>query len=185
MRLQQVSPLRNGRRLFSPIDLTVEPGSISVLMGPSGIGKSSLLDSISGGLDYTGIIDVPGKCFRVYQDHNQLFPWMTVRRNLGLANPESDWNHILGRWQLDGFLDRYPTVCSVGQQQRITLLRAIHSDKPVLLCDEPLSGVDRKTAASILDFFLSEIQHTSKRVIWVTHNRDEALHLGNIIEIKS
>jgi ABC-type nitrate/sulfonate/bicarbonate transport system ATPase subunit len=183
MKLQKVSPIRDGRILFRPIDLELVPGSVSAVMGPSGIGKSSLLESISGNLDHTGTISTRGSCFSIYQEIDQLFPWMSIHNNLKICNPTADWKCILSNWNLSNLLDKSPESCSIGQQQRIILLRAIHSDRSVLLCDEPLSGVDEKTTDEILDFFLTVIQHSSKKVLWVTHNRSEAQRLGNITEI--
>jgi len=184
MKLKQVAPLRNSRGLFKPINLSISPGEIGVIMGPSGVGKSSLLDSIAEDLPYSGSITTKGKFFRVFQETDQLFPWMTVHNNLKLADKNIDWVKLTKRWKLDVCLDKLPDCCSVGQRQRLTLLRALHSDKDNILCDEPLSGVDKDTAVTIIDFFKKEVKRTQKQVVWVTHDLNEAKMLGKVTRIK-
>ena len=85
MRLKSVAPIRNGITLFKPINLTLDSGKIVTLMGASGIGKTSLLECITGNCHYVGQIYNKNSIFRVFQDTNQLFPWMTIRKNLQLV----------------------------------------------------------------------------------------------------
>ena len=183
MILQSVAPIRSGRPLFRPVDLVIKRGEITVIMGKSGIGKSSLLDSIAGTLSHTGEIQRPGSVFRVFQDHEQLFPWMSVLDNLMLCDPRQDWTMLCKGWHLDHLLTSRPDQCSVGQRQRFTLLRALYNAKPVILCDEPMSGVDRDSASMILRDFADQVKHTGKIVLWVTHNMQEADMLGTVVEL--
>jgi len=183
MILQSVAPVRSGRPLFRPLDLETKSGEITVIMGKSGIGKSSLLDSIAGTLSHTGEIQRPGPVFRVFQDHDQLFPWMSVLDNLLLCDTKQDWIMLCKEWHLDHLLDSRPDQCSVGQRQRFTLLRALYNAKPVILCDEPMSGVDRDSAGMILRDFVAQVKHTGKTVLWVTHNLQEASMLGTVVEL--
>jgi len=185
IKLVEASPIRNSRALLHPIDLEILPGQIQVIMGPSGVGKSSLIGSIVNEVPYIGSVVSKGKCFQVFQDTNQLFPWMTIHKNLLLANPTASWEKITKRWNLDHLLESGPDQCSVGQKQRLTLLRALYSDRDNLLCDEPLSGVDKDTVDAIIDFFINEVQRTQKAVLWVTHDLHEANKLGNVINVKA
>ena len=184
MKLVKVAPVRNKNPLFSPITVDVAAGSIVSIMGPSGIGKSSLLESISGVLPFTGQLQTGGKIFRVFQETDQLFPWMSVLDNLKLINKTVDWKTHAKTWQLEHLLLGSPAECSVGQRQRFTLMRAIYSDRPNLLCDEPLSGVDQKNGKDIIDIFKKEVKRNQKHVIWVTHNPNEAKQLGHVIHIQ-
>jgi len=77
-----------------------------------------------------------------------------------------------------------PNECSVGQRQRFTLIRALYSDRPILLCDEPISGVDYSTGKEIIREFKKLVKETNKKVLWITHNMKEAKHLGKVITLK-
>ena len=90
MKFVGVSPLRRNKILFSPLSFSMKPGQVLVLMGSSGIGKSSLLECVTGNLKHTGEIKGNTNYFNVYQDTEQLFPWMTVLENLQLANNKTD-----------------------------------------------------------------------------------------------
>ena len=149
------------------------PGEIIVLMGPSGIGKSSSLEAMSGKLDYSGQVQCKN-FFKIFQDTEQLFPWLSVHKNLLLANNDVNWHNISKKWQLQSLIDKLPNDCSVGQRQRLTLLRAIYSKYETLLCDEPMSGVDKETALLICQDFKKLVKLKKKSVIWVTHNENEA-----------
>jgi|TARA_A100001011_G_scaffold395232_1_gene489623 ABC-type nitrate/sulfonate/bicarbonate transport system ATPase subunit len=184
MKFVGVSPLRRNKILFSPLSFSMKPGQVLVLMGSSGIGKSSLLECVTGNLKHTGEIKGNTNYFNVYQDTEQLFPWMTVLENLQLANNKTNWHKHAEQFKLAHKLENYPNECSVGQRQRFTLLRAIHSGKSVLLCDEPLSGVDSDTAIKICNEFRNYVKQNKKTVLWVTHNQTEAEQLGKIIKLK-
>jgi len=81
-------------------------------------------------------------------------------------------------------LDKMPNECSVGQKQRFTLMRALYSDRSILLCDEPMSGVDGATGKEIVREFKKLVKSTNKKVLWVTHNQTEAKQLGKVIKVK-
>jgi len=183
MQLISVAPLRNNVELFRPITLHLRPGEVNTLMGASGIGKTSLLECISGGCEYTGKIIDNSNIFRVFQDTEQLFPWMTVRENLKLVT-DINWNKIAKKLKLEKHLDKMPNECSVGQKQRFTLMRALYSDRSILLCDEPMSGVDSATGKEIVREFKKLVKSTNKKVLWVTHNQTEAKQLGKVIKVK-
>ena len=183
MRLEEVAPIRDNKILFKPISLNLKSGEIVTLMGASGIGKTSLLECITGNCLYKGKIYNNENSFRVFQDTEQLFPWMSVRENLKLV-ANIDWNKISKQLELEKHLDKMPNECSVGQRQRFTLIRALYSDRPILLCDEPISGVDYSTGKEIIKEFKKLVKKTNKKVLWITHNMKEAKHLGKVITIK-
>ena len=183
MRLKSVAPIRNGITLFKPINLTLGSGKIVTLMGASGIGKTSLLECIAGNCHHVGQIQNKNSIFRVFQDTNQLFPWMTIRKNLQLV-ADIDWDLIAKQIGLNQHLDKMPEECSVGQRQRFTLIRALYSDRSILLCDEPISGVDYSTGEEIIKEFKRHVKKSNKKVLCITHNPKEAKQLGKVIKIQ-
>ena len=144
-----------------------------VLTGASGIGKSSLLGSIQKKVEYTGQIEC-GEVFNIFQDTEQLFTWCSILKNLKFANPAIDWIEKSKPWGLDILLNNKPNECSVGQRQRLTLLRAVYSGYKNLLCDEPMSGVDEETAENICLDFKELVEQKKLHVVWVTHDQTEA-----------
>lgn len=143
-------------------DLTVPPGSLCALIGPSGGGKTTLLHAIAGfaapisgsilfeGVDLIPLPPAERPLSILFQDHN-LFPHLTVGQNIGLgldprlklnANQRNRVADALGRVDLGGMGSRRPAELSGGQRQRIAIARALVRDKPLMLLDEPFTGLD-------------------------------------------
>ena len=167
----------NKHNLFSPISFVVKPGTCTVIMGRSGIGKSSLLNAICGTVKFSGNIKTD-KTFTVFQDNNQLFPWYTVRKNLELVCTKP-FENLVALWGLESLLDKKPLNLSGGQRQRFTLIRAICSGSPVLLCDEPCSALDSYTGNNVINDFKKIIVEQQLCCLWITHNPIEAITLGD------
>lgn len=165
--------------LFPQITFTIKPGNCTVIMGRSGIGKSSLLNAICGSVKYQGKIETE-KTFSVFQDSNQLFPWYSIRKNLDLVC-NIDYTQIVKDWQLEHLLDSKPRQVSGGQRQRFTLIRAICSGASVLLCDEPCSALDVYTGNLVVKDFKNIIKEKNLCCLWVTHNPIEAIELGDTV----
>lgn len=173
--LNQVSPSVGGQSLYPGITIDVRDGEILAVMGKSGVGKSLLLDCISGSYhDHSGKISRKGKVFRVYQDHDQLFPWMTIGENMSIAGCHDTALSISHKWNLDKYWNHKPHQLSVGQRQRMTLIRALGRPESILLCDEPLSAVDGLTALDLAKEFRELAHESNKCVIWITHDTLEA-----------
>ena len=178
--LQGLSPLVNGEPLYKGITVNVPHGGSMAIMGVSGIGKSLLLRSILGEWQHSGSKKVNGKIFMVFQDHDQLFPWMTVEKNLKFALIKINQEQ-LQLWGLEHLLKLMPYQLSVGQKQKITLLRALLRNEKILLCDEPLSGVDNISRIKIAKEFKFLASKIGKTVIWVTHDVLEAKQIADQI----
>ena len=171
--------MRGGNVCLPPVNFALNPGDILVLMGRSGVGKTTLLDALRGDLDHHGHMSLPHKVHNVYQGDNQLFPWRTVAENFNLARADAAWKAMAEKWHLADLLDYRPTALSGGQRQRFVLLRSIYRGADLLLCDEPLNHLDNFTAYNIAEDFRGLVKHKGIAVIWVTHNISEAAILAD------
>lgn len=177
--LKDFSPIVEESPLYLGVTAQVQTGCILPVMGPSGCGKTSLLNALRGDIRYTGTTSLHKQdTFSVFQHHNQLFPWFTNRHNLNLVckKPFEDLAH---QWNVGEQLGNYPDQVSIGQRQRLALLRGICSGKPVLLCDEPLSAVDNITGIKIAKDFRSLVENLGITCVWITHNIIEAKLLSD------
>lgn len=183
--IEQFSPIVNGHALFPGITVDLVPGEILPIVGRSGCGKTSLFNAIRQQIPHTGITELTPDCvFSVFQENSQLFPWFTVSKNLQLVC-DDQWQELVKKWALTDLLSKYPNQLSVGQRQRFTLIRAICSAQNILLCDEPLSGVDSITKQYILKDFRIILKETKKYCLWITHDLSEAKTLSDHILIIS
>jgi NitT/TauT family transport system ATP-binding protein/sulfonate transport system ATP-binding protein len=194
-------PTRNGEvRALEKISLTVPDGQFACIVGPSGCGKSTLLNVAAGLVTPTeGEVLVDGKPAdspgpdrgMVFQSYS-LYPWLSVQRNIefglevkGMPKPERrrQSSELIRLMKLDGFADAYPKALSGGMKQRVAIARAIANDPEVLLMDEPFGALDALTR-QIMQEMLTEIwQRFRKTVLFVTHDIDEAIFLGDVIYV--
>ena len=196
LRLEGVSLSIGGRPLFAPLTLTVSPGDVTAVMGPSGSGKSSLLSLIAGLLDpaltasgtvrigQEPILDLPPEARGIgllFQD-DLLFPHLSVRDNLlfgvppGLpaAERRSLVREALEEAELAGFEDRDPATLSGGQRTRVALMRTLLSRPRALLLDEPFSRLDHALRDRIRRFVFDHATRRGLPVLLVTHDPDDA-----------
>jgi glycine betaine/proline transport system ATP-binding protein len=193
--------------------LTVEEGEICVLMGLSGSGKSTLLRAANGLNPVTrgrvhirhrgemvDIATIDAATLRavrttsvamVFQQF-ALLPWRTVRDNVGFGlelrgTPKAERDAIVDQKlkmvQLDQCADKYAQELSGGMQQRVGLARAFATDASLLLMDEPFSALDPLIRTKLQDELLSLQKNLKKTILFVSHDLDEAMKLGNRIAI--
>jgi len=198
-----------GRERAAVEDLSFEvaPGEICVLIGPSGCGKTTALKminrliSISGGditIDGRSVRELPLTELRrgigyVFQQIG-LFPHMTIEHNIGSVPRLLGWSRSRIRQRAaellelvgldpEGDLKRYPGEFSGGQQQRIGVARAMAADPPIMLMDEPFGAIDPIARERLQNDFLRLHAQVRKTVIFVTHDIDEAIKMGDRIAI--
>jgi molybdate transport system ATP-binding protein len=194
------------------IECTLElpaDGTVTVLFGPSGAGKTTILRCLAGlerpdrgtirfrdetWFDSAGAIDVPPQKRRVgllFQDY-ALFPHLTVAANvaygltsLGAADRRRRVAETVAMLRLDGFAERRPAELSGGERQRVALARALAPHPRVLLLDEPLSALDAPTRESVRSDLRRLLTGLSRPTLLVTHDRIDALALGDRIAVIS
>ncbi|MCB1521120.1 MAG: ABC transporter ATP-binding protein [Hyphomicrobiaceae bacterium] len=175
--------------VLGPIDLAVQAGSFVILTGPSGCGKSTLLNIIAGlDRDYAGrvVFDPPEQAVTYIFQSPRLLPWRTVFENVALALPDGDPRvasipDLLTRVGLDGAADVYPERLSLGMQRRVALARGFVGEPDLLLMDEPFVSLDDPTARDLRALLIDLWSRRPTTVLFVTHDRTEAVTLGTRI----
>ncbi len=181
--------------VFEGLDLAIEKGEFVTLVGVSGAGKSTLLRVIADLIPaFRGSVqvDTPADPARrpiamVFQAAN-LMPWRRVRDNItlgleGLDVSDSDKRERV-RWTLEllglpDYGDRWPYQLSGGQRQRIGIARGLAVDPDILLMDEPFGALDAITRTALQDELLRIWKETGKSILFVTHDIEEAVYLGD------
>src|SRR5215216_5012337 len=207
--LRQVSKAFSGstRYAVDRLTLAVPSGRTCVLIGPSGCGKTTtlrminrLIEPTSGRILVEGEdvmkVDPVGLRRRIGYVIQQigLFPHMTIAENVGTVPRLLGWpkakikdrvEEMLRLVGLDPaqFLTRYPRHLSGGQRQRVGVARALAGDPPVMLMDEPFGAVDPIVRSRLRDELLDILRRLKKTVIFVTHDIDEAIRMGDRIAI--
>jgi NitT/TauT family transport system ATP-binding protein len=177
---------------LTDINFEIEEHEFVSIVGPSGCGKTTLLKIVAGLLKpSTGEISYlgstqPSVAF-VFQDQG-LLPWMTVMENIGLglelkrvpsAIRKDQVIAFMKRIKLDGFQDHYPHELSGGMRQRVALARAFLTNPDILLMDEPFAALDAQTRIILQEELLKIWRVERKTVLFVTHDIDEAILLGD------
>jgi putative ABC transport system ATP-binding protein len=188
------------------VNLNLDEGKFVVILGPSGAGKSTLLNLL-GGLDSptSGKIIVDGQdisCLTnnqlaeyraakvgfVFQFYN-LIPTLTVYENIALVKeiaPNAlDPEKMLEEVGLADHIKNFPAQLSGGEQQRVSIARAIAKNPKILLCDEPTGALDSETGVLVLKLLLSMAKNYGKTIIIVTHNQNIAKMADVVIKVKN
>lgn len=172
-----------GPAILDGLDLELEAGSFTVLLGRSGSGKSTLLRTLAGlDLAPAGTVSMPKARAVVFQEP-RLLPWKRVWRNvaLGMAgdNARTRAAAALAETELGHRLDAWPATLSGGEAQRVALARALVRDPRLMLLDEPFAALDALTRLRMQALVARLWQEHDFTVLLVTHDVDEALLLGD------
>ena len=184
------------------VSLEIAPEEFVCIVGPSGCGKTTLLNLLAGFEPATaGQVTAFGKPISapgpdrtmMFQDY-ALFPWLTVAGNIeyglvrnGTAKAERRKivAHYIHLVDLKGFERSYPQQLSGGMRQRVALARALAVNPKILLMDEPFAALDSFTRERLQDELVRVWQQEKKAVLFITHNIDEAIKLGDRVVVMS
>lgn len=187
------------------IDIEIEDGSFTVILGASGSGKSTLLNIISGlerpdggnvmygEKDITALTDSELTKFRkenvglVFQQY-YLLPDMTVEKNVRMGADLADnteFSAIIAAVGLESKAKKYPSELSGGEMQRVAIARALAKRPKVLFADEPTGALDETTGRQVLDYIAKLQREFGLTVLMVTHNRNIADMADSVIELNS
>ncbi|WP_299963693.1 ABC transporter ATP-binding protein [uncultured Roseobacter sp.] len=168
--------------VLGPLSFTIAPGETLALVGPSGIGKSTLL-RILAGIDpaFEGTVTRPEALAFVFQEPT-LLPWRTVLQNLLLPHPDLSVDaaqSALAGVGLTGKDTLFPGQLSLGQQRRLSLARAFAAAPELLIMDEPFVSLDPETAQSMFQLTERLIAQHRPATLFVTHDMREADRLAD------
>ncbi|TXI62671.1 ABC transporter ATP-binding protein [Mycolicibacterium mageritense] len=200
LELDAITLSYTGSPVIADLSLVVEPGEILVLTGPSGCGKSTLLRALTGLLrpdagrvlaDGAVVTTTSRDRGMVFQD-SALLPWRTVRSNIEPAlqlrgEPKSTRRDRAERWisevGLTGFGDYLPKSLSGGMRQRVQLARGLAGAPRAVMMDEPFAALDTQTRAAMQRLLIDTWRAHPTTVVFVTHDVDEALILGDRVAV--
>lgn len=193
-------------KALDSVNLSLEEGKFVVILSPSGAGKSTLLNLL-GGLDSptSGTITVDGKDISTLNDNElaeyraakvgfvfqfyNLVPTLTVYENVALVKeiaPNSlDPKQMLEEVGLADHIKNFPAQLSGGEQQRVSIARALAKNPKILLCDEPTGALDSETGVLVLKLLLSMARNYGKTIVIVTHNQNIAKMADVVIRVKN
>ena len=193
-----VSHVFGTRPVLQDINLTIGKSEFVCMVGPSGCGKTTMLRMV-GGLQAPAVGEVAFAGKRVtgpaqeisfmFQDYSKaLLPWRTAAGNVSLALEASGVpaaqraeriKDLLGKVGLAGHAEHFPAQLSGGMQQRVQIARCLAQEPSVLLMDEPFGALDAMTRQALQDEILRIIQASRTTVVFVTHDLEEAIYLGD------
>lgn len=196
LELRNVSKIYADKKAVDNVSMYINKGESLIITGPSGSGKSTLLRMItglemvsSGEIMLNNNVISSNKYMLNPNERNMsfifqsaaLWPHMTVKENImfainNLSKSEAEYkvNSLLEIAEITELENRYPNEISGGEARRVSILRAIASDKEIFFLDEPLTNLNMDLKYKLLDFILDIVKTTNKTMIYVTHDLDEA-----------
>jgi NitT/TauT family transport system ATP-binding protein len=187
---------------IADVSFAVDKGEFVCIVGPSGAGKTTLLKTVSGLMAPTAgevelagekVAGPPERMALVFQDYSRsLYPWMKVSENVAFPlrrkkMGKGERNELVERAVesvgLASSIDKYPWQLSGGMQQRVAIARGLAYQPEVLLMDEPFASVDAQTRADLEDLVLSIRHEYDVTVLFVTHDIDESVYMGDRVVI--
>lgn len=202
LRAAHVSKSFGDVKVIGDLDLAITKGDVTCLVGPSGVGKTTLLRLLAGlakptagevSINGTPITGPVPEIAVVFQDYRgSMMPWMKVLENVafplqgrGVRKAErlAKARESLAVVGLSDSADKYPWQLSGGMQQRVAIARALAYESPILLMDEPFGSLDAQTRFELEDLVLELREELGITVVVVTHDIDEAVFLGDRVVV--
>ncbi len=195
-----VTPKREEIIALQDVSAYVETSEFVTIVGTSGCGKSTLLKIVAGlERPTSGRVLLDGREIRnpgadrgmVFQSYT-LYPWLSVRENIAFGlrlkkTPKREIDGIVSYYLekvgLSGFDSYYPKALSGGMKQRVAIARAMANNPEILLLDEPFGALDAQTRVLMQELLLQLMEDTRMTVLFVTHDIDEAIFLGDVVYI--
>ena len=209
IKLKNVTKKFGNQTAVDNLSIELKKGEICTFVGESGCGKSTTLKMINRLIDAdSGVIEINGENISSYKEEELrrqigyvvqsvgLFPHMNVRENISIVPKLLNWNEdrILQRVKelinlvgldVQTYINKYPSELSGGEAQRIGVARALAADPEIILMDEPFGAIDPLNRGNLQEEFLKIQKELKKTVIFVTHDMDEAMKMGDKIAIMS
>ena len=183
--LEGVSKTYEGKPVLQDLSLRFEEGKVTAIMGPSGLGKTTLLKILLGLESCEGSVQgMEGRRPAVVFQESRLLPWLSLKQNLELVcGPGKDREiaEALALMELTDAADKKPSELSGGMQRRGALARAIAYGGDVLVLDEPFTGLDEDLKERIAGKLSQQWRESGKTVLFVTHDSAEALRYADTI----
>jgi NitT/TauT family transport system ATP-binding protein len=180
-------------QIFNGLDMDVRENKITCILGPSGIGKTTLLNIISGitSPDNGNISDFKDKDFSYIFQEPRLLSWKTVYENINfvlkdiykekeLKSRVKKYLEIVGLYE---YRDYFPNKLSGGMQQRVSIARAFAYPSEILLMDEPFKSLDAKLKKNLLNSFMALWEADKRTVVFVTHDIEEAAYASDFVYV--
>ena len=182
-------------KVLNNISMAFEKGKITCVLGPSGCGKSTLLNIISGIIkDYAGeVVGFQKQDMSFVFQEDRLIPWLTVYDNMKFVlkgkYPNDKLKEIISDYlllvKMKDYHGFYPSDLSGGMKQRASIARALAYDGEIIIMDEPFKSLDIKIKIQLLKDFKNICKKTKSTAVFVTHDIDEAIEIGDKIYILS
>ena len=185
--LRNITKRYGDKTVYQGFDLTLKEGEVTALLGPSGCGKTTLLNILGGLTPFEGEAEVPAEVSYLFQ-RDRLLPNLKVLDNLlyvlgGRPDARERALKTLSLVEMEGEADRYPRELSGGMAQRVAMARAFCFPSELLLMDEPFRNLDFALKLRLMQVFESLRAEMPRTCLFVTHDLEEALTLGDRVLI--
>ena len=171
------------RTVIKDLSFSFPNGKVIGLIGPSGIGKTTLLNVLAGLIKPTGgTVEKPAEKISYIFQEPRLFPWMTALANVEAVTEDKARARALLASLLPDAEAKYPEELSGGMKQRVSIARALVYDGDVYFLDEPFKGLDKETKDAVANFFFQSTR--GKTVLMVTHDEDDLEYCDVILRME-